>query len=135
MRLTKRTRKLLTYVLIFLVVILVGVALVESLLALEIASIRTDQNAEGIISQYRALEPFVAEQDEVGFIYNLTGSENSKYLYLLQYTLAPTVVVRNENCCALLVAYSDDAGPPLEFPEGFQVVRDFGDGLYLLERD
>lgn len=52
------------------------------------------------------------------------------HLYLLTYALAPTVV-RDEGG-PLVVA--DEVKDPRSLPPDLEVVRDFGDGLFLLQR-
>ena len=67
----------------------------------------------------------------VGYLAPSGGIDRAAHLFSVRYALAP-VQVRDEDDAALVVA--DGAADAGHFPPQLRVRRDFGGGLYLLER-
>lgn len=63
----------------------------------------------------------------------LTPTE-AAHLYLSQYSLAPTLLVDDPSSSLMIAdaAFRSERGPFL-VPKGFAIVRDFGNGLFLLK--
>lgn len=88
--------------------------------------------------RWAPLKAAVQGQVEVGYFWPaaatpLTATE-AAHLYLSQYSLAPILLV-NDPTSSLVIAdpaFRPDRGPFI-LPRDFDIVRDFGNGLFLLK--
>lgn len=89
-------------------------------------------------NRFRAVREIVSGKGSVGYISytNLNVVDSGFHLFLTQYSLAPTLVDRNSSSNWVIGNFPLVEGEPIRPSlSGFQVIRDFGDGVVLLEKD
>jgi hypothetical protein len=71
----------------------------------------------------------------VGYVTDVTGEvESQKRMMLAQFSLAPAILVMGSEYTPIVADFSNPTSTPLGLDPGLTVVRDFGNGVMLLDR-
>jgi hypothetical protein len=101
---------------------------------------RADTDPVTVVEQrFGPLKPQLLKSEKIGYITDLTEQQHDQWIeeyFLIQYSLAPTIVDNSVDCCSLIVANVHDpsAVQLLIRNRRLSLVHDYGRGVLLLSR-
>ena len=97
----------------------------------EILGWRNDDPISTFERHVAPLREVLRGEQVVGYLASPQIANRTEHLYILRYALAPVQVVDDTD---LLLVVADGVADAQRLPPTLRVRRDFGDGLFLLER-